>query len=523
MKDGILIGIDAGTSVLKSVAFTLTGEQIAIAAIPNSYVSLPNRGVEQDMSRTWADAAATLKQLVTKIPNLADRLVAIAVTGQGDGTWLIDKHGEPAAPAFLWLDARAASIAEEFVSSKNYAAHYARTGSGVNACQTSTQLVWLKRHAPVVFHKATTAFHCKDWLYFGLTGEICTDPSEANFTFGNFKTRAYQTDILDHLDASEAKRLLPLIVDGAAQSHPLSAEVASLIGLKSGTPVVLGYVDVVCTGIGGGLYDPQGKVGCTVVGSTGMHMRMVPNVDDVKLNAEMSGYTMAFPELGTQVQSQSNMASTLNIDWLLDLGLDILKSQGVDRTRADLLQGLDEKILNAKPASSIYHPYISQAGERGPFLDPNARAMFGGLELGANYADLMRSVYEGLCFAARDCYSVMGSMPKEVRIAGGAARSKALRDILASVLKANIRVVAREEAGAAGVAMIAATQQKIYPSLSACVDQWVNPLIGQATLPDSGLAKAYDGAFAIYKETREAMRPIWHKAAAIKNSTNHDS
>ena len=252
-------------------------------------------------------------------------------------------------------------------------------------------------------------------------------------------------------------------------------------------------------------------------------MRMVPNADDVKLNAEMSGYTMAFPELGTQVQSQSNMASTLNIDWLLDLGLDILKSQGVDRTRADLLQGLDEKILNAKPASSIYHPYISQAGERGPFLDPNARAMFGGLELGANYADLMRSVYEGLCFAARDCYSVMGSMPKEVRIAGGAARSKALRDILASVLKANIRVVAREEAGAAGVAMIAATQQKIYPSLSACVDQWVNPLIGQATLPDSGLAKAYDGAFAIYKETREAMRPIWHKAAAIKNSTNHDS
>ena len=29
MKDGVLIGIDAGTSVLKSVAFTLTGEQIA--------------------------------------------------------------------------------------------------------------------------------------------------------------------------------------------------------------------------------------------------------------------------------------------------------------------------------------------------------------------------------------------------------------------------------------------------------------------------------------------------------------
>ena len=93
MKDGVIIGIDAGTSVLKSVAFTLTGEKIAVAVIPNSYVTLPNLGVEQDMARTWRDAAATLKELVAKVPNLGARLVAIAVTGQGDGTWLIDKQG----------------------------------------------------------------------------------------------------------------------------------------------------------------------------------------------------------------------------------------------------------------------------------------------------------------------------------------------------------------------------------------------------------------------------------------------
>ena len=521
MNDGVIIGIDAGTSVLKSVAFTLAGEQIAVAAIQNSYVTLPNLGVEQDMARTWRDAAATLKELVAKIPNLANRLVAIAVTGQGDGTWLIDKKGEPVAPAFLWLDARAASIAEEFVNSKNYAAHYARTGSGVNACQTSTHLVWLKRNAPELLSQATTSFHCKDWLYFNLTGVRCTDPSEANFTLGNFKTRQYQTDMLDQLGASETKHLLPPIVDGATKSHPLSAHVAKQIGLKSGTPVVLGYVDVVCTGIGGGLYDPQGKVGCTIVGSTGMHMRMVPNVADVKLNDEMSGYTMTFPEPGTQVQIQSNMASTLNIDWMLDLGLDVLKSQGVNRTRADLLKGIDDNILKAKPASSFYHPYISQAGERGPFLDPNARAMFTGLDLGSSYASLMRSIYEGLCFAARDCYATMGEIPTEIRITGGAAKSEALRQILASVLNANIKVVSRGEAGAAGVAMMAATQQKIYTSLADCVDQWVTPLIGQATLPNAELAKTYDQAYAIYRETRHAMRPIWRRVAEMKRGQNH--
>ena len=58
MKDGILIGIDAGTSVIKSVAFTTAGEQIAIAAIPNVYETLADGGVEQDMARTWRDTAA---------------------------------------------------------------------------------------------------------------------------------------------------------------------------------------------------------------------------------------------------------------------------------------------------------------------------------------------------------------------------------------------------------------------------------------------------------------------------------
>ena len=105
MKDGVLIGIDAGTSVIKSIAFTTKGEQIASAAIPNRYQTFADGGAEQDMARTWADTAATLKELSEKVPNLKDRLIAISVTGQGDGMWLIDKAGEPVAPAWLWLDA----------------------------------------------------------------------------------------------------------------------------------------------------------------------------------------------------------------------------------------------------------------------------------------------------------------------------------------------------------------------------------------------------------------------------------
>ena len=86
----LLIGIDAGTSVIKAVAFGLDGQQIALASRRNEYVSLPDGGVEQDMNRTWADTALVLAELVEQVPDCAARCAAIGVTGQGDGTWLID-------------------------------------------------------------------------------------------------------------------------------------------------------------------------------------------------------------------------------------------------------------------------------------------------------------------------------------------------------------------------------------------------------------------------------------------------
>jgi erythritol kinase (D-erythritol 1-phosphate-forming) len=229
----------------------------------------------------------------------------------------------------------------------------------------------------------------------------------------------------------------------------------------------------------------------------------------VKLNAEKSGYTMAFPAPGMVAQIQSNMASTLNIDWLLDVARGILKDQGVEKSRVDLLQSMDEKLLAREPAKLMYHPYISKAGERGPFMEPAARAMFNGLDTTADYYDMMRSIFEGLAYAARDCYSAMGPIPKEIRVTGGAARSKALRIILASILNAKVRSVSRDEAGAAGTAMIAAVQQKLFPDMTACANTWVEPHLGASTEPDTALTARYEKIFPLYVETRKAMRPVW--------------
>ena len=342
VKGDILIAVDAGTSVIKAVAFTLAGDALAVASRPNVYAAPGPGQVEQDMSRTWADCVATLRELQLEIPDLARRAAGVAITGQGDGTWLIDAEGEPVGGGLLWLDSRAAAICAEYLLTPAYVEHYAKTGSGLNACMASGQLAWMKRHQPERIARATTAFHCKDWLYFNMTGQRVTDPAEANFTFGNYRTRRYEPSILAAMGIGDCERLLPQIVDGASTWHALSAAAATATGLPQGLPVVLGYLDVVCAGLGSGLYEPAGGIGVSILGSTGMHMRFVPSPDDVGLNESRSGYTMCLPIPGACASMQSNMAATLNIDWLLDVAREAASIAEAEMSRAALLQGMSD-------------------------------------------------------------------------------------------------------------------------------------------------------------------------------------
>ena len=514
MRD-LLIGVDAGTSVIKAVAFDLSGRELASASRRNYFNSLPNGGVEQDMRRTWTDTVAVLKELVQSRENLAGRTLAMAVTGQGDGTWLVDGNGEPIHDGWLWLDSRAAEEARKIVESDGIDTIYRNTASGVTVCQMRTHFAWMKRNEPDLLSKAATAFHCKDWLYLNLTGVRATDPTEATFSFGNFRNRQYSDDVLDALGCMDLKRLLPPIVDGTAEAGALLPDIARATGLPEGLPVSLGCIDVLCAAIGAGLHDREAMPGLSVLGSTGVHMRFVENADAVVLNPDMTGYTMPFPGKA-YAQMQTNMAATLNIDWILGIARELLHSEGVERSIPDLLQNLDEKILAAAPGKAVYHPYISSAGERGPFAEPNARASFTGLDQAVGWIDLVRSVYDSQALAARDCYSAMGAVPSEIRIVGGASRSVAIRKLLASALRSPVRILERDEAGAAGAAMIAAVCQGIFADISEATRGWVDPILRPHEHPDPVLANNFDVIFPAYVETRKALREPWEALAKMR-------
>jgi erythritol kinase len=516
----LILALDAGTSVLKAVAFDRDGQPAGIASLPNHYTERPGGIAEQDMVATWASAAKVIAELAARLGDA--EIIGLAVTGQGDGTWLIDAGGEPVAPALLWLDARAGGIAERLRGSAAGRAAFAETGTGIAACNQSAQLLWLADAHPETLRRAATALHCKDWLYFKLTGVRATDPSEAAFTFGSWRQRDYSDATIAALGLERHRHLLPPVVDGTRLSHPLAAEAARVLGLKPGLPVVLGYVDIVSSALGAGVFgtgDAKNQDGGTsIIGSTGINMRLADDDFEPPADAPISGYRMAFPAPGKTALVQSSLAATLNIDWLLGIADQAVELAGHTPDRQAMLAALDASVLAARPASAMYHPYVSAAGERGPFTNAHARASLAGIDRGLTLPGMMRSVYEGLALAAADCFAAMGGAPAIISVTGGASRSAALRTILAAMLNRPVRIITEHGSGALGAAMVAALSLGVMPDMAHCAARWVTPLLGPAEFPDPELAALYAPLLPIYQQARGVAPAFWRNFGTYQDA-----
>ena len=498
--------------MIKAVAFDLEGNQLASASTKNVYTTGPQGLATQVQQQTWSHCSQTLTNLGKKVEHLAARTAAVGVTGQGDGTWLIGKNNKPAGDAWLWLDARATNTVQKICTSPLEANRFKTTGTGLSACQQGPQIAHMAASNSDVLAAAEVALHCKDWLYLNLTGVRATDPSEASFSYGDFRTRCYDDSVIEALGLTEYRYLLPPIVDGSQTTHPLSSSAAASTGLLEGTPVSLGFVDMICTALGAGVHTGSSGVACSTIGSTGMHMQAVLS-DAVKLNNQGTGYIIPLPVADMVAQTQSNMSATLNIDWALNLASDLMSSMGSSVTPADLVKHIEHWLSSTRPASVLFHPYISTAGERGPFVDTNARAGLIGLNTEHRFADLMRAVVEGLGMATRDCYAAMSNMPCELRLSGGAGRSRALRSVIGACVGVPCSTSTREETGAAGAAMIAAVGIGVYPHMDDCIAQWVTPLLGELEEPDMALIEIYNQLYPAYREARVALQPTWDRLA----------
>ena len=101
MSKEIIVGLDAGTSLIKFVAFDKYGKYIDSASVENKVYYREGGKAEQNLEETWNKVIEAFKLLNNKIDRLSEKLEAICITGQGDGSWPIDKEGAPVGDAAL--------------------------------------------------------------------------------------------------------------------------------------------------------------------------------------------------------------------------------------------------------------------------------------------------------------------------------------------------------------------------------------------------------------------------------------
>jgi len=257
----VLIGLDAGTSVVKPVAFGNEGEALRVASRPlRTEVPTPGRA-EQDLEAVLAAVGEVVREVAA-----GERAELLGITAQGDGLWLLDGEGRQVRPPILWSDARAAAIVTEWMASGVAERAFRRSGNMLFPGAAAPLLAYLQQEEPASLQAAATAGYCKDAIVQRLTGTRATDASDASLPFFDPRTRAYDEELLTLYGVAQWRDLLAPVDPFPAPLRQLSETGASLTGLPVRTPVHAGPFDLCASVIGAGVEHPGD--GLVILGTT---------------------------------------------------------------------------------------------------------------------------------------------------------------------------------------------------------------------------------------------------------------
>ena len=512
MSTHYILGIDAGTSVIKSALFDLQGHEVAQSAVETP-VAYPQEGwAELDMATVWQGVVDCVHQVGDKAHNTVDgfaanQVRAVGITGQGDGTWLADTDHRPIRPAIIWLDGRTADLVRGWQDDGVSDQFFQITGTVLNTSNQAAHLRWLADNEPETLAQANVALRAKDWIFLNMTGVVSTDESDASYTFFDLKQRAYADEIWDLFGIPQCRALAPPARPAYENRAELLPHIAETLGLSAGTPVVAGPFDAVAMTVGIGALTPGSA--STTLGTAGLHQITLdqPSSDPVNV-----GYTMCHAPANRWVRLLPTMSCTPNLQWFVDQFFqhEIADAQANQQDSWAALEAL----AAAVPVGSkgiMYHPYIDPAGERVPFVRPEVRAQFTGLDIHHTRADMLRAVYEGVMLSALDCFAYLPTTLDSLKLAGGGARSDLWAQMFADGLGCPVAVMAGDEFGAKGAAINAGVATGVYASFDAAAAQTVRP--SRQYTPNLAHTAHYRELAQLYQQTYQAMFPVWEARA----------
>lgn len=493
------ICIDAGTSLIKAVAYDERGRLLYSAQQP-THVATPSPGFcEQDMTEVWNAVAVTIQDVV----KASDRPISfIALTAQGDGCWLVDADLKPTGPAMLWNDARAVGIVDEWAAQGKAEAAFAVNGSVGFAGLPHAILAWLAEHDPERLVRSDKALTCGGWLHACLTGEASMDESEAAVPWLDVQAREYSDEILEIFGIRWARRLLPTLRRDHQRAAPLHAEAADVIGVPAGTPVVMAPYDIAASAIGAGVIDSGQAI--SILGTT-LCTEVVAAAPDG--TGEPTGLTIPLGVDSRYLRALPTLAGTQVLAWAADvLGVE-------DEAAVCALADTGTRGANG----AIFLPYLSPAGERVPFVNTAARGTFVGLSLDHDRSHIARAILEGLTYVIRDCLAVSGTTPKEVRVCGGGTKSPQWCQLIADVTRVPVIRLSDDEVGTRGTFVVGLVATGAVASHAEAVEKFVRTR--DSFTPNDANSALYDDLFAGFLAMRDDAARSWPRLAEIRDAT----
>ncbi|WP_281543629.1 xylulokinase [Grimontia sp. SpTr1] len=432
------LGIDIGTSAVKVILMGENGDVLDSQSESYGFDSPHPLWREQDPEIWWNGSRAAIAKIRARQSYAWSAVAAIGLSGQMHGAVCLDEKNQPVRPAILWNDGRAFKECDTL----NQQLPQLGESSGVPAMPgfTAPKLLWLKQFEPETFNKIHKVVLPKDYVRLKLTGELCTDVSDAAGTLWlNEQIRNWDENVLNASGISTAH--MPKLIEGNDISGTLTAETSLEIGLPVDTPVCGGGGDAAVGGVGiGAINEGDAFVSLGTSGQIFVAKeRYVANPQKL-----VHAFAHAIPDRWYQMACLLNGASPLA--WF-----STISGQPVPT----LLKEAEQH--GTGNGSEMFLPYLS--GERTPHNNPFATGSFQGITSTTERHHMTQAILEGIAYSLRDCLLALSDngLPFHALGAiGGGARSQYWLQMVADVLEVPINQYVGGETGPAlGAARLA--------------------------------------------------------------------
>jgi len=492
------LGIDTSTTSSKALLIDDKGKVIAVASSPHTLQTPRPLWSEQDPREWWEAVSASIRSVLEKAGISAESIGSVGLTGQMHGLVLLDETGQVLRPAILWNDQRTQSQCDEIHQIIGREKFIQITGNVALTGFTAPKILWVKENQADVYAKARHVLLPKDYIRYKLTGEYAMDKADgAGTVLFDLKSRDWSDEVLSALDISRV--WMPQTFEGTQVTGSVTEEAASITGLKAGTPVMAGGGDQAASAVGVGAVEP-GIVGLTL-GTSGVIFATTPSAL-IEPEGRLHAFCHAVPGMWHFMGVMLSAAGSLQ--WYRD-------TLAPDTSFDDLLKEAEE--IPAGSEGLQFLPYLS--GERTPHPDPSARGAFIGLTIRHSRGHMTRAVLEGVAFGLKDSFTLiqnagMGAIT-QVRATGGGTKSALWRQILASVLEAELVTVNTTEGAAYGAALLAGVGVGAWMDVSSACKEIIK--ITGTTQPNQQDASPYHGAYSIYQNLYPVLKPTFDKMA----------